>query len=307
MWFKSCFIYQIRDAEFAERCAASQLTAQHGFNDCLPTQPVSLGLVPPHRGMHELQLTSRQILVWKLQRQERLLPTSVVNETLAERVEALQEAESRRVGRNERQDLKDEITQELLPRAFTRNQQHMIVLDRESGWLFVQSGSETRADELTAHLREVLGELPVVPLGALCQPEPVWAAWLSSGDLPADVEVADELTLVHPAEESTVRTKQLPWDSAEVQQLLTSGYRPSQLLLHWQDQLTLQINDKSALKRLKFADELVEQAANDGGDDALAEWEAGLHLMTAALRTFSNAWLEWCQSDPAPEPKPSNS
>lgn len=301
MWFKSTFIYQIRDPEFIQRLGQHPIHEGHGFSDCLPGQPVSMGLVPPHRGLSELQLVQTDFAVWKLQRQERLLPASVVNETLQERVEALQQDEDRRIGRSERQDLKEQITQELLPRAFTRKQQHLIIVDRQSGWLFVQSGSESRADELTAALRDILGELPVVPLGALCRPESVWAEWLQQGTLPDGVDVADELTLFHPAEEATVRIKQLGWDSDEVQQLLTTGYRPQQMLLNWQDQVTLQVNEKSVLKRLRFADELLEQASTEGGDDALAEWEAGLHLMVGTLRSFADHWLRWCQADPSPE------
>lgn len=301
MWFKNSFIYQIRDPEFLARLATLSAETTHGFHDCLPTQPVSLGLVPPHPGLSELQLQTRDFVAWKLQRQERLLPASVVNEAVQERAESLQQEENRRVGRKERQDLKEEITQELLPRAFTRNQQHLIIAERQSGWLFVQSGSESRADELTATLRDMLGELPIVPLGALCQPEPVWADWLQRGDLPAGIEVADELTLYHPGEEATVRLKQVGWDSDEVQQLLAAGYRPHQLLLNWQDRLGLQINEKSVLKRLRFADELLEQAAQEGGEDALGEWEAGLQLMTDCLRSFADAWLSWCQTEPDPE------
>lgn len=311
MWFKNTFVYQVRDAEFTQRIAdATELVAKE-FHDCMPTQPVSMGLVPPHSTLTELQLTTREFIVWQVQRQERLLPGTVVNETLQERVEALQHEQDRRVGRNERTDLKEEITIELLPRAFTRNQRHLVILDRLSGWLFVQCGSEARADDVTAFLREALGELPIVPLGSLCQPEAVWGSWLSTGELPPDTEIKDEMTLFQPAEDATVKVKQLPWDSAEVQQLLDAGYRPNQILLTWDERLTVQLNDKSVFKRLKFSDELQEQAANEGGDSAVAEWEAGLHLMTAALRAFTDQYYSWCAQDrpdlPAAEPKPENS
>ncbi|MEX1056332.1 MAG: recombination-associated protein RdgC, partial [Natronospirillum sp.] len=175
------------------------------------------------------------------------------------------------------------------------------------GWLFVHCGSEARADDITAFLREALGELPIVPLGSLCQPEAVWGHWLSSGELPPDTEIKDEMTLFQPAEDATVKVKQLPWDSAEVQQLLDAGYRPNQILLTWDERITVQLNDKSVFKRLKFSDELQEQAANEGGDSAVAEWEAGLHLMTGALRAFTDQYFGWCAQDrpdlPPAEPK----
>lgn len=306
VWFKNTFVYQVRDQEFIQRLAEAPDLAQKAFHDCLPTQPTSMGLIPPHHSLSELQLTTREFLVWQIQRQERLLPGTVVNEAVQEKVETLQQEEDRKVSRRERTDLKEEITLSLLPRAFTRNQRHLLIMDRQSGWLFVQCGSEARADDLTAFLREVLGELPVVPLGALCEPEPVWAGWLQTGELPAEVSVQDELTLHHAAEDATVKVKHLHWDSDEVQQLLEAGYRPNQLLLEWQEQFSVQINERSVFKRLRFADELVEQAADEGGDSAIAEWEASLHLMTQALRGFADTYLGWCGTDPSAEPKPSN-
>ena len=54
-------------------------------------------------------------------RQEKVLPAAVINEFLNEKVEAIQDAEGRTVGRKERQSLKDDVMMELLPKAFTRS------------------------------------------------------------------------------------------------------------------------------------------------------------------------------------------
>ncbi|WLD56956.1 recombination-associated protein RdgC [Salinispirillum sp. LH 10-3-1] len=299
MWFKNAFVYQVRDTEFLQRLRQGANLEQHAFHHCLPTQPVSLGLIPPHGEMTELQLATQDFLVWQLRREERLLPSAVVNEALADKISELQRKEDRRVGRNEKMDLKDEVTLELLPRAFTRSQRHMVIADLKSGWLYVQCGSEARADDITAFLRDAFDELPVLPLGSLCQPEPVIAEWLISGELPEGITVMDELALRHGTEDGTIKVRQLPWDSEEVQNLLSVGYRPSEVLLNWNEQITVLLNDKCVFKRLKYADDMLEQAAQEGGDSALAEWEAGLHIMTAALRSLADQTLLWFRQDPA--------
>lgn len=293
MWFKNAFVYQVRDSEFLRRLTSPRDLSPHAFHNCLPTQPVSMGLITPHPEMTDLQLSTKQFLVWQLRREERLLPSSVVNEVLAERVAEVQRKEDRRVGRNEKLDLKDEVTLDLLPRAFTRSQRHLVIVDLEAGWLFVQCGSEARADDITAFLRDALGELPVIPLGSLCQPEPVVADWLINNNLPAGVTVMDELGLKHGTEDGVIKVRQLPWDSEEVQTLLNAGYRPSEVLLNWNEQITVLLNDKCVFKRLKYNDDMLEQAAQEGGDSAIAEWEAGLHIMTAALRDLANQSLGW--------------
>ncbi len=292
MWIKNCFLYQITDRAWIDELAQASLPEEAHFSDCLPTQPVSLGLVPPVPGDTALAYVSGDVMAWRVQRQERLLPASVLNELSRERADELQAREDRRVSRNERRDIKENLRLELLPRAFTRNQAHGVFLHRPSGWLMVEAGSATRADDITGMLRDTLGKLPILPLGSLTRPEPVWTGWLTGQAFPEGIALLDELVLVHPDEDATVRLKRVPPDSTEVRQLLEADYRPQQVQVAWDDQFTARIDDKSVLKGLTFSDDLQAQAGEEGDDSPAAEWSAVAHLQVGALAGFADWHLD---------------
>ena len=68
-------------------------------------------------------------------KEERILPSAVINEQLAEKVEEIEQAEARPVGRKERQQLKEELTTTLLPLAFTRSHNTTpISIATTAGW-----------------------------------------------------------------------------------------------------------------------------------------------------------------------------
>ena len=54
----------------------------------------------------------------RLKREEKLLPATVVREQANERCSQIAKAQCRKVSRRERQAVIDEVTQDLLPRAF---------------------------------------------------------------------------------------------------------------------------------------------------------------------------------------------
>lgn len=292
MWIKNCFLYQITDRAWITELAQASVPEEAVFSACLPTQPVSLGLVSPVPGEETLDYVSGDVMAWRVRRQERLLPASVLNELTSERAAELQAREDRRVSRNERKDIKENLRLELLPRAFTRNQSHAVFLHRPTGWLMVEAGSAARADEITGMLRDVLGALPIVPLGSLTRPEPVWTRWLTGQAFPEEMALLDELVLVHPDEEATVRLKRVPPDSTEVGQLIEAGYRPQQVQIAWGDSFTARIDDKSVLKGLTFSDDLQEQAGAEGEDSPAVEWSAAAHLQVGALARFADWHLE---------------
>jgi recombination associated protein RdgC len=56
----------------------------------------------------------------KLQREQRLLPGSVVTERVDELAEQIEHQTGRKPGKKARKDLKEQAAHELLPRAFTK-------------------------------------------------------------------------------------------------------------------------------------------------------------------------------------------
>ena len=100
---------------------------------------------------------------------------------------------------------------------------------------------------------------------------------------------------------SVVRCKRQDLTSDEIQQHLEVGKQVTQLALAWQDKLSFVLDDKLTIKRLRFEELLQEQAEQDGGDDADAQFDASFVLMMLTLMEFIPALLEALGGEDIPQ------
>lgn len=79
---------------------------------------------------------------------EKLLPASVVNDALAEKVTEIEQQQARKISRKEKAQFKDDVIAALLPRAFSRTRRIHAYLALHDNLLIVNTSS----DEIKAHL-----------------------------------------------------------------------------------------------------------------------------------------------------------
>ena len=73
---------------------------------------------------------------------------------LEERIAELEAQQGHRVGRKETKEIKERVTDELLPRAFAHRRTTFVWIDPVNGWLVVDAASPAKADEVL----ELLGK-----------------------------------------------------------------------------------------------------------------------------------------------------
>ncbi len=225
--------------------------------------------------------------------EERILPGSVVRDALREKVVEIETAESRKVYKKEKDQLKDEIVQALLPRAFIRRTVTFAAIDSSTGLIFVNASSTKRAEELLSAVREVLGSLPVRPINVKQSPEISFTSWLKSHEVGGGLFLLDECELRDTAEDGgIIKIKREDLSSEEVQNHLAVGKVASLLSLAWEDKLSFVLDNKLAIKRLRFEELLQSQAEQDGGDDAAGQFDASFVLMMLTFREFIPQLLE---------------
>ncbi|CRQ78745.1 Recombination-associated protein RdgC [Pseudomonas aeruginosa] len=98
-----------------------------------------------------------------------------------------------------------------------------------------------------------------------------------------------------------VRCKRQDLTSEEIQLHLTAGKLVTQLSLAWSDKLSFVLDDKLAVKRLRFEDLLQEQAEKDGGEDALGQLDASFTLMMLTFAEFLPALFEALGGEEIPQ------
>ena len=250
-----------------------------------PQELATFGFISPFGRNHEqLQHRIDRHSLISLGSDARLLPSQVVNQTLAERLDELESQRGRRPGGKERTRLKDEVIGELLPRAFIKSSRTDAWLDHGSGWLVADTASAKAAETVVYHLRQALGSFPATPVAAQASARMQLTAWLAGEDLPEDFELGEECELRDPSEDGAiVRCRRQDLGAEEITEHLNAGKQVTQLGLTWDGRMAFVLDEQLTVRKLRFEDVVLEQLGDIGGEDAAAELDARFALMTAEL------------------------
>jgi len=256
------------------------------FRPCGPIETQTMGWCSPLGGDSGALVHSLNgCLLVTARKQERLLPASVVAEAVDERVVEIEAAEGREVGRTERRRLRDDILVELLPRAFTRSRRVRAYVDRSAGLAVVDAASDKAAEEVISLLRETLGSLPATPPRPTGSPAAIMTDWVTGDSYPPTFIPGDECELRDARDsKSVVRCRGQDVAGEEIQTHLRAGKQVVKLAVDWDDRLAFVLNDDLSLKRLRVAEAVIEEAADDGIEDEAARFEAEFVIMALQLR-----------------------
>ena len=294
MWFKNLQIYRFTKPFDLETDTLASKLAEDAFIPCNSQDASRYGWVPPlgRYGSDYLHAANGYIMICA-RRQEKILPASVVNEQLEERVSLIEEKEIRRLTRKERQALKEELTFELLPKALARSSLHYAYIAAKEGLLVVNSSSTKRADELVSALRETLGSLPVIPVACKNIPMQSMTHWLLNRDIPAGFAFGAECELKDLLDQgSVINCRQQDLQSNEITSLIKGGMSVTRLGIVWNERIECVIDDKLGIKKLKFSDLIQEQANNENAEDAAEQFDIDFSIMTLELAQFIKAVIK---------------
>ena len=285
MWFRNLQLYRLPTPWAIDLASLEEQMARGPFVKCPSNQPLSRGWVSPRRDGALVFALDRQWLL-ALAVEQRLLPASVVIEEVKERAEAIEAQQGYAPGRKQLKELRERVTEELMPRAFTRRRSTFVWIDPQNGWLCVDASSPARAEEVIEHLRHCLDEFPLALLHTQVSPASAMADWLAGGDAPAGFTIDRDCELKASGDEkSAVRYVRHPLEGDEIKAHLASGKVPTRLALTWDDRISFVLTEKLEIKRLAFLDLLKEQAEKNA-EHADEQFDADFVLMTGELSRF---------------------
>ncbi|MNH07788.1 Recombination-associated protein RdgC [compost metagenome] len=304
MWFKNLLTYRLTQDVPFEAEALEAALASKPARPCASQELTTYGFVAPFGKGEDAPLVhvSGEFLLIAARKEERILPSSVVNDAVKEKVEEIETEQMRKVYKKERDQIKDEIIQAFLPRAFIRRSMIFAAIAPRLGVILVNSASAKRAEDLLSTLREVMGSLPVRPATVKIAPVATMTEWVKSQEAAEGFYVLDECELRDTAEDGgIVRCKRQDLTGEEIQLHLSTGKVVTQLALAWQDKLSFILDDKMVIKRLKFEELLQEQAEQDGGDEAAQQFDASFQLMMMTFAEFLPVLFEALGGEEIPQ------
>ena len=296
MWFKNLMLYHFTEQLTFDNQTLENSLENAQFKPCSSQELASYGWSSPMgKASDNLLHNGAGFILLCAKKQERILPASVIREFVSERVSALEEEQMRKLRKRERDEIKDDVVMELTPKAFMRSSFTFGLLAPQQGYLMVDAGSAKKADEFTSYLRKTLGSLPVKPVSVKDAPAALFTAWLDGKlQLPSDISIGNECELnAAEGEGGVVRcSKQIVEDSDEIRTHLKAGKMVVKLALEWQDSLSFVLDNELNIKKLRFSDELQEQATQDGSEDAAADFDAKFTLSALELSKFIPGLVE---------------
>lgn len=292
MWFKNLCLFRLIEPLAVSPEALPEALQGQAFRPVFQHELQSLGWSPPLPDGTQLSHPVDGALLLKLRTEDKLLPPAVVREAVAERVQFIEERDNRRIRRREREDIRDAIVHELLPRAFSRSRYDSALLDPRTGWLVVDASSNRVLDAITGLLRQSLGSLPIAPLQTHQAPATVLTNWLRENP-PVELELGEEAELREGDEGGVVRLRGVDLQGEEVAKHLDAGMQVTRLALTWRDRLSFVLGEDLRVRKLRFLEVVREALSDVNTDDAAQIWDAEANVMVGEFRELLASLPTW--------------
>lgn len=283
MFFKNLYLFRfIKPFTLSAKDFNRQLAAKP-FVKCGKLDLESTGWIAPFKNLEieepVLVHAVNNRFLFALHKQEKILPATVIKEHLQEKINELEELQQRRMRKKDKDALKDEVIQDLLPRAFTRSVVTYAYIDVDQGWLVIDTASHKKAEEFANILRVTLGSLPVTQPVMIDTPTTVMTSWLTQQTYPDDFSLADACELTDT--DAVLNCKQQDLLSKELQGHFIAGKMVTKIALQWQEQLSFVLTEECILKRLRFLEAFQEHANQEAGDNAAQRFDSDFVLMSS--------------------------
>ncbi|HYW93928.1 MAG TPA: recombination-associated protein RdgC [Gammaproteobacteria bacterium] len=291
MWFRNLRFFRLTRPFDLDPATLADRLARQAFRGCGEHEASTMGWEPPHPETDSLVHPAGGCLLMALRSEERVLPPAVVRERVEQEAAAVESETGRRPGRQARARLREQLTFELLPQAFTRSRRTWVCVDRLRGLLAVDDASARRAEDAVSLLRESLGTLPAVPPATREAPERVLTAWLRGVNPPGDLAPGAECELRQPSGEGgVIRCRGIEPDSGGLETQLAEGWLVTRLALEWEDRMSFVLSSDLSLRRLRSMDLLQGELEAAGGED-LAGFDASVAITCSEIGRLAERLL----------------
>ena len=290
MWFKNIFVFAFTRSFTWTQEQLEQCLTELSFVPCGSTELSHFGWVNAlgKHGNNKVHAVNGNYLLCA-RKEEKILPAQVIKDLLEERVESLEIDQGRSATKKEKEQFKEDIIFELLPRAFSRLVDTHAYINTEENIIVVNASSRGKAEDFLALLRKTLGTLPVTSFSPERAPDEIMTDWLTVNSDEKFIN-SDKFTLGMEAEfhalgddAGVVRVKNEDLNSEEIQAHLNADKFVTKVALEFDSAISFILNDDLSIKRIKFFDVIHEQNDDIDSDDIVAKLDADFALMAGEL------------------------
>jgi recombination associated protein RdgC len=214
--------------------------------------------------------------------EKKLLPNTVITQFAKSRAVELEEQQGYKPGRKQMKQIKEAITDELLPRAFALRRKTYAWINPVAGIMVVDAANIAKADELIEMLIKSVDGIALTPLKTNTSPTAAMTSWLAGDDLSSVFTVDRDCELRAAGEErATVRYVRHTLEAEEIAKHITAGKEATRLAMTWSDKVSFMLHENMQIKRIAALDILKDQADGSDQEDV---FDADFAMMTGELQ-----------------------
>ncbi|MGS0741826.1 recombination-associated protein RdgC [Glaciimonas sp. GG7] len=287
MWFKNLQIYRIPAPWAISSEQLEGFLSKQAFAECSSLEMQSQGWVSPRDNGMLVHTVNRQVIL-ALGTEKKLLPATVINQVTKARAAEIEEQQGFAPGRKQLKDLKEQVTDELLPRAFSIRRTTWVWIDPVNGWLVVDASSPAKAEEVLKLLLGSVDKLQVAGLRTVHSPLTSMTDWLVADEAPHGFTVDQDTELRANGEgKATVRYVRHTLEADDVRRHIAAGKQCTRLAMTWADRVSFVLTEGLAIKRIAPLDVIKEENdVTSKNDDE--RFDSDLALMTGELNKLLN-------------------
>lgn len=292
MWFKNLKLFRLSNAWNLSPDQLDSLLAKEQFVSAGAAAPLATGWIPPREDDVRFAYSVDRQILCSFRTEKKLLPASVINQFVKQRAIELEEQQGFKPGRKQLRDLKEEVTNALIPRAFSLMRDTRVWIDPVNHWLVIDTASASKAEEILSALGKAIYPFPVEPIQIKISPAVAMTQWITSGEAPANFSIDQDAELRAGGDKAAaIRYVKHALDSIDIDKHIQAGKQCTRLALTWHDKVSFVLTEALDIKRVAPQDILDESEQSAPSNEA-EKFDGEFTLMCAELNLLLTGLLE---------------
>jgi recombination associated protein RdgC len=291
MWFKNLKIYRLSPSWAMKAEQLEDALAKFAYRGGNNLEMQSLGWIPTRENGPLVHTVNGQMLV-TLRAEKKLLPATVINQVAKARAQEAEEQQGYKPGRKQMKEIKERVTDELLPKAFSIYRDTRVWIDPVNRWLVVDAGASAKADEVLGLLAKSIDPFPLESLYVSQSPASAMTGWLAEDEAPANFSIDQDTELRASGESrAAIRYVKHAIDADDVRRHIQSGKQCTRLAMTWADRVSFVLTESLDVKRVAPLDVLKENNDSMAQNDD-EKFDSDMALMTGELAKLMTELVE---------------
>ena len=296
MLFKQIQIFNVNQAISIKTSSLLPKLEALQFTSCLPSFSSSCGWTAPLQEEHSpLVHQVGRYLVFCVKHEDKILPASVVRDAVEDKIKEIEKKESRKVYAKEKRDVRVELTQTMLLKAFSKKALVFGYIDTENELLVLNTTHKERTKIFLSLLKKSL-DIDATPF-QLKKVGYVLTQWINNDAVPTGITVLDKSVLQDPSQvQRMIRSQAQDIYSTPMQSFLKEGLEIKQLAVAWEDAIEFTLSEGLVIKGIKYREELLS-ASEEEIEHAAQRFDANFIIMAETLKNLIPVLVEEFESN----------